>query len=93
MKIATDFDVIDTEPRTVKSIPEGGLFITMRDWRRHKDTRMVPAWIRRRTNDPFSSQTILGTTVLTLPSDGVYLVVEREKLSDKTVLDQGGENE
>jgi hypothetical protein len=82
MKIATSFDIKTEDVRTVRTIPEGGLYITLRDWRRHKETRMVNAWIRRRTDDPFSSKTLLGTTVLSMPSDKVYAVEVLESLSD-----------
>lgn len=68
LKIMTD------HPVTIHDLKPGQMYITVTAFRREGLGSGTINNIRRRTEDPFKSETFYGTKVTSYPSDKVYVV-------------------
>lgn len=69
----SDVDIDTTTQTTIRELEPGDYFMPIRLLRRYGVNRM--SWtVRKRTDNPFRSETVLGTTINTYPSDRVHPV-------------------
>lgn len=71
--INSDVEVNTKVMTTIRDLKDGDYYMPIRLLRRYGTRRM--SWsVRRRTEDPFNSETVLGTKIKTYPSDRVHPV-------------------
>ncbi|KKM15277.1 hypothetical protein LCGC14_1697660 [marine sediment metagenome] len=68
-----DVDISTDVRTTIRELKPGDYYVPVRLLRRYGQYGLVRS-VRRRTEDPFLSKTILGTTVKSYPSDRVHPV-------------------
>ena len=69
-----DVDICTTVRTTIRELKSGDYYIPIRLLRRYGMQELIRS-IRKRTDDPFLSETVLGTTIKTYPSDMVHPVL------------------
>lgn len=69
-----DVDICTTVRTTIRELKPDDYYIPIRLLRRYGKGELIRT-IRRRTDDPFLSETVLGTTIKSYPSDMVHPVV------------------
>ncbi len=69
----TDVDISTDVRTTIRELTAGDYYIPIRLLRRHGKWGLIRS-VRMRTEDPFKSETVLGTRIKTYPSDKVHPV-------------------
>ena len=71
--VNSDVDIDKSVQTTIRELKPGDYYVPIRLLRRYGTKRM--SWtIRKRMEDPFKSETVLGTSIKTYPSDRVHPV-------------------
>lgn len=70
-------NIVTERTSTIRDLSPGDLYITVTAFRRERLGSNTIHNIRRRTEDPFKSETFYGAQVRSYPSDKVYIVEDR----------------